>query len=58
MRFLLERKGGNGAAVGGPRLSYRTTIPYRFLHAESRLSGGGSISLVSRKNVAKKITER
>jgi hypothetical protein len=30
----------------------------RFLHAESRLSGGGSISLVGCKNVPVSITER
>ena len=58
MRLCQEREGGNGAAVGYRDFATGRPFLYRFLHAESRLSGGGSISLVGCKNVAKKITGR
>ena len=52
----------NGRAETGcgwvPRLSYRTTILYRFLQTESRLSGNASISPLGCKNVPEKITGR
>jgi hypothetical protein len=55
----LWRNGRAERGCGGCRdLATGRPFLYRFLLAESRLSAGGSISLVGCKNVAKKITGR
>jgi hypothetical protein len=52
MRLFWNGRAETGLRWGGRDLATGLPFLYRFLHAESRLSAGGSISLVSRKNVA------
>jgi hypothetical protein len=58
MRLFLGMGGWKAGLRGERDLATGRPFLYRFLHAESRLFGGASISLVGGKNVAQLITER